>query len=110
MVRTAKIPLKFRFSVHFSEVGEAMGDLKGSQYVKDGIWWVKFPLPHPITVDGKVRTRIESSVRKYWKRYGIDGKGDAGRSGHYVCGPSCRIDITQARAYLRWMRWEPLGT
>jgi integrase len=61
-----------------------VAEQRGSKYTKDGIWWVKFPLPigqtwtDPRT--SKIHTKIEISVRTWYRANVVTGKGDNGKS------------------------------
>jgi integrase len=60
-----------------------MAELRGSKYQKDGLWWVKFPLPVGQTwadpkKPGKLHTKIEVSVRSWYRAQGVTGKGEEG--------------------------------
>ncbi|HXS97411.1 MAG TPA: hypothetical protein VN736_22590 [Candidatus Limnocylindrales bacterium] len=52
-------------------------------YQKDGLWWVKFPLPFGQTWSDpakprKLYSRIEVSVRWWYRAQGVTGKGNEG--------------------------------
>jgi integrase len=60
-----------------------VAEQRGSKYRKDGVWWVKFPLPIGQTWSdpkrpGKFHTKIEVSVRTWYRAQGVTGKGAAG--------------------------------
>ena len=61
-----------------------MAEQRGSKYRTDGVWWVKFPLPIGQTWSdpkkpGKLHTKIEVSVRTWYRAQGVTGKGAAGQ-------------------------------
>ncbi len=61
-----------------------MAKQRGCMYEKQGAWWVKFILPPGQTWSrpgkpGKVHTKIEESVRTWFRAEGIDGKGKQGK-------------------------------
>ncbi len=59
-----------------------MAEQRGTKYLKDALWWVKFPLPMGQTWtdprNGKLHTKIEVSVRTWYRSHGVTGKGDEG--------------------------------
>lgn len=60
-----------------------MAEQRGSKYQKDGLWWVKFPLPVGQTWSdpkkpGKLYNKIEVSVRTWYRAHGVTGKGTEG--------------------------------
>jgi integrase len=60
-----------------------LAEQRGSKYQKDGLWWVKFPLPLGQTWSdpskpGKLYTKIEVSVRWWYRAQGVNGRGGEG--------------------------------
>ena len=59
-----------------------MAEQRGTKYQKGGVWWVKFPLPIGRTWtdarSGKLHTKIEVSVRTWYRSHGVTGKDEEG--------------------------------